>query len=310
MIGMLKKRRISLNKDTKVIEITPELVRELVDSQFSQWQTLPILPVAQSGHDNRTFHLGETMTVRLPSSEQYVAQVEKEAKWLPFLASKLALPIATPLTVGVPSQAYPFPWSVNAFIEGETLTHENVTDMPTFATDLANFLQQLQNIKTTDAPVAGAHNFYRGASPKVYDEEVKAALKEQAEYLPIEKIEHIWEQALATEWEGAPVWIHGDVAPGNLLVKNGVLCGVIDFGIMGVGDPACDYAMAWTFFNKKSRQNFLAGLDCGTINRARSWALWKALITLNATNPAVAENAKYTLNVILNEADETAKSVK
>lgn len=103
------------------------------------------------------------------------------------------------------------------------------------------------------------------------------------------------------------MWLHGDIAPGNLLVVGGRLCGVIDFGIMGIGDPACDYAMAWTFFDGQSRKYFLQGLDEGTVDRARGWALWKALITYHSSQASVAENAKYTINEIMSENKEFAE---
>lgn len=282
------------------MEITTQLVCHLIHSQFPQWDDLEIRPVAQSGNDNRTFHLGENMTVRLPSGPAYAAQVEKEAKWLPFLAPRLTLPISSPVAVGRPDAVYPFPWSVNRYIPGETLNRENVPDRIAFAADLSAFLRELQSIPTLGAPAAGAHNFYRGASPIVYHEETVRALRE-SEDLPVGKLEAIWEKAIAGQWEEPPVWIHGDVAPGNLLVSSGALSGVIDFGIMAVGDPACDYAMAWTFFQGSAKDAFLHGLDEATIDRARGWALWKALVTRHSAEKQAAENAAFTLKRILEE---------
>ncbi len=283
------------------MEITTQLVRNLIDTQFPQWSGLEIRPVLHSGHDNRTFHLGEDMAVRLPSGPAYVAQVEKEAKWLPVLAKGLSLPISRPIAVGRPTEVFLFPWSVNRYIEGETVRDAEISDMDCLARELSAFLKELQSIDTEVAPAAGAHNFFRGASPAVYNDEVEAALRERKDDLPVEKLRALWERAVTSEWDCPPVWIHGDVAPGNLLVKGGHLSGVIDFGIMGVGDPACDYAMAWTFFDSHSRAYFRQGLDAGTIDRARGWALWKALITLDAADAEVAANAKFTLNAILNE---------
>lgn len=119
--------------------------------------------------------------------------------------------------------------------------------------------------------------------------------------MPVGALKQLWQRATATRWTSAPVWLHGDVAPGNILVRDGTLCGVIDFGIMGVGDPACDYAMAWTFFDRPSRVRFLEDLDPGTIDRARGWALWKALITYRSPEPGAADSARHTLDVILEE---------
>ncbi|TQR42257.1 aminoglycoside phosphotransferase family protein [Paenibacillus popilliae] len=290
-----------------MLDISTKLAFRLVKEQFPEWGNLKIRPVAQSGHDNRTFHLGETMTIRLPSGYEYVPQIEKEAKWLPFLAERLSLPISCPVSQGKPTDYYPFPWSINKYIEGETISTENVPDIKRIAIDLSTFLQELQSINPKGAPTAGEHNFFRGASPIVYNEQVEIALQEQKSNLPTQKIKEIWESAIASEWKLPPVWIHGDIAPGNLLIKNGGLCGVIDFGIMGVGDPACDYAMAWTFFDSYSRKYFLQGLDKGTIDRARGWALWKALITYNSSEPSISHNAKYTINTILSENDRGHK---
>ena len=288
-----------------MIEISKALVSRLIKEQFPQWVNLEIEPVEHSGHDNRTFHLGEEMTVRLPSGEEYVPQVEKEMKWLPVLAGKLSLPISCPVAQGKAAGFYPFPWSVNKYIPGETLHKNNILDSNQFAAALADFLKELQSIDTKGAPPAGEHNFFRGAHPSVYNEQVMTALQKLSDILPTYKIRKIWENAVSTKWEKPPVWLHGDIAPGNLLVEGGRLCGVIDFGIMGIGDPACDYAMAWTFFDGQSRKYFLQGLDEGTVDRARGWALWKALITYHSSQASVAENAKYTINEIISENKES-----
>ncbi|HJC22362.1 MAG TPA: aminoglycoside phosphotransferase family protein [Candidatus Eisenbergiella merdavium] len=293
-----------------MIEITTELVSRLIREQFPEWSDLEIRPVEQSGHDNRTFHLGGEMTVRLPGGEEYVPQIEKEAKWLPFLAKHLSLPISSPIATGRPTAEYPFVWSVNRYLEGETANGENISDKRRFAGELAAFLKELQSLDTSGAPVAGKHNFFRGAHPGVYSGQVYEALEAHKSSLPTEKLRALWELAVSSKWKRPPVWVHGDVAPGNLLVKDGSLCGVIDFGIMGIGDPACDYAMAWTFFDKESRKDFLRELDCDTIDRARGWALWKALITCTDADEAVAENAGRTLHELVDEYDKIEERKK
>ena len=151
-----------------MVEITTQLVKKLIDVQFPKWRALEVRPVAHGGHDNRTFHLGDEMAVRLPSGPAYVAQVEKEAQWLPLLARHLSLPISSPVAMGVPTDEYPFPWSINRYIAGETANAHNITDAKGFAMELASFLQELQSIDTTGAPAAGEHNFFRGASPVSY----------------------------------------------------------------------------------------------------------------------------------------------
>ena len=289
--------------ETKV-DITVSLVKQLISAQFPQWADLPIQPVAHSGWDNRTFHLGETMLVRLPSAEGYAAQVEKEQRWLPQLAPLLPLPIPVPLAMGVPAEDYPWHWSVYGWIEGENASSDHIADLPQFATDLAQFLLALHSIDTMGAPPPGAHNFYRGGSLSVYDTETQNALAALEKEIDTKAAMIVWETALGSVWNDAPVWVHGDVAEGNLLVMEGRLSAVIDFGCSCVGDPACDLVMAWTFFSGASREAFFAALpyDEGMWTRARGWALWKALITLAEhieTTPAKSAFARRVINEVL-----------
>ncbi|HGH7174092.1 TPA: aminoglycoside phosphotransferase family protein [Bacillus wiedmannii] len=287
-------------------QIDIDLVKRLIGEQFPEWANLEVKPVKFSGHDNRTFHLGDEMSVRLPSDVAYAPQVEKENKWLPILSKELSLPIFIPLAKGNPSEAYPWPWSINKWIEGETVTKQNVRDLSEFAAELGSFLVELQSIDASNGPIAGAHNFYRGGLISVYDEEARDAIENNKDFFDEIILKHLWDLALQSTWERKPVWVHGDVAPGNLLVKDGKLCAVIDFGILGVGDPACDAAMAWTFFDKNSRNVFkkVLRMDEETWNRARGWALWKALITYDAnkaSNRIVADESYRVIQVIMDD---------
>ena len=256
------------------------LVRRLVDIQFPQWAELPLRAVDAQGNDNRTFRLGDTMSVRLPSAERYVAGVEKEHAWLPLLATQLPLAVPIPLVMGEPADGYPWRWSIYRWLDGETASVPRISSVPEFATALAEFLAALQRIDATGGPAAGAHSFFRGASLTHYDDETRAAIRTLGASIDAERVTQIWEAALASSWQAAPVWLHGDVQITNLLVKDGALSGVIDFGQCAVGDPACDLAIAWTAFAGESREVFKAGLplDDATWARARGWALWKALI--------------------------------
>ena len=263
------------------IDIDVTLVRRLISTQFANWAHLPIRPCEPGGWDNRTFHLGDHMSVRLPSAERYVAQVEKEHRWLPYLAPLLPLPIPVPLALGAPDGDYPWPWSVYRWLEGETASPDRVQDLRSFAVDLARFLTALQRIDATDGPLAGPHNFFRGGALATYDGQTRKAIEALDDELDTDAVTAVWETALASTWSRAPVWIHGDVAAGNLLVGKGSLCAVIDFGSCGIGDPACDLAIAWTLFGGESREALRAALplDRATWARGRGWALWKALIT-------------------------------
>jgi aminoglycoside phosphotransferase (APT) family kinase protein len=285
-------------------EIDAVLVSQLIASQFPQWTHLPIKPVELSGWDNRTFHLGPDMSVRLPSAEGYVAQVEKEHRWLPMLAPHLPLPIPVPLAKGASGHGYSWPWSVYRWLEGENATLERITSLPEFAISLAEFLRALQRIDSVDGPPAGEHNFFRGGPLMTYDAETRETIEELAGEVDTDAATRVWDAALETTWHGAAVWVHGDVAVGNLLVRDGRLSAVIDFGCSGVGDPACDLVMAWTFFSGESRKAFKAtlGLDHGTWARAQGWALWKALITMAEhidTNLTKATEARRVITEIL-----------
>jgi aminoglycoside phosphotransferase (APT) family kinase protein len=262
------------------ISIDTALVQELIATQFPQWAHLPIRPVDAGGWDNRTFHLGNAMSVRLPSAAAYAAKVPIEQYWLPKLAPYLPLPIPTPVAMGKPSTTYPWHWSVYTWLNGAAASLERIDNMPQFATTLAHFLVALQHIDPTGGPAAGPHNFYRGGPLKTYDAETRQAISALSNTIDAEIITAIWDAAVATSWQKTPVWVHGDVAPGNLLVEHGQLSAVIDFGGLGIGDPACDMAIAWTFFKKESREAFRAALhtNTDTWKRGRGWALWKALI--------------------------------
>lgn len=258
------------------------LVRRLIAAQFPQWRDLPVSPVAVDGWDNRTYHLGDDLTVRLPTHQSYTPAVEKEIRWLPVLAPALPVPVPEIVAVGEPGEGYPFRWSVRRWLDGETAAAERIPDMCAFARDVAEFVLALQRVDATGGPAAGTHSFYRGCAPSHYDDETRRALETLHSRVDTDLATEVWDAALRAEWRGAPVWFHGDVASGNLLVEDGRLAAVIDFGTSGVGDPACDLVIAWTFFSGESREVFrrTVGQDDATWARGRGWALWKSLIVL------------------------------
>ncbi|WP_181165063.1 aminoglycoside phosphotransferase family protein [Mesorhizobium sp. B2-9-1] len=285
------------------ITIDTELVRRLVDAQFPEWRHLPVSPVEFGGWDNRTFHLGEDMTVRLPSAAAYSLQVEKEHRWLPKLAPHLPLPIPMPLAMGEPAAGYPWHWSVYRWIEGETAKTARINDLGAFAVALADFLVALRGIDATDGPAPGQHNFHRGGPLSVYDKEARQAIAALEGRIDVQAATAVWDAALAATSHGSPVWFHGDVASGNLLVEDGSLSAVIDFGTSGVGDPSCDLAIAWTFFEGESREAFRTRIDVDDAiwARGRGWTLWKALITVagHDANQAEAERQRNVIDEVL-----------
>lgn len=286
------------------VDINVALVGRLVAEQFPHWADLPIRPVELSGWDNRTFHLGDELSVRLPSAAGYSAQVEKEHHWLPRLAPLLPLPIPVPLAMGRPTAGYPWPWSIYRWLEGQNATIERIADLPQFATDLAYFLIALQQIDPANGPPPGPHNFFRGGPLTVYDAETRQTIVALHDTIDSDAATAVWEAALGATWHGPPVWIHGDVSATNLLVDRGRLSAVIDFGCTGVGDPACDVTIAWTFLSGESQEAFYAALpvDPATWARGRGWALWKGLITLaehQHTNPIEAARARRVIDDVL-----------
>ena len=293
------------------VTIDASLVHRLITAQFPEWAELPVRPVEQGGWDNRTFHLGDEMSVRLPSAERYVSQLEKEQRWLPRMSPLLPLPIPEPVAIGEPGEEYPWQWSVYRWIDGVTAAPGRIADMPQFAASLAWFLVELQRIDATGGPPPGSHNFFRGGPLATYDQETRRAIAALAGRFDEMAVTAVWERALESTWQGAPVWVHGDVSPGNLLVKDGQLSAVIDFGGLGVGDPACDLAIAWAFFRGESRDAFRSAhlLDDETWARSRGWALWKALIVMAGiarTNAIEASDYPFTVNEILNDHDLNA----
>jgi aminoglycoside phosphotransferase (APT) family kinase protein len=282
---------------------TADNVSRLVASQFPQWANLPVREVSLQGWDNRTFRLGDELSVRLPSAAGYVPQIEKEHRWLPRLAPCLPLPIPVPLAKGQPAQGYPSEWSIYRWLPGEPVATACIPDLTRFASDLASFLGALYRIDPDDGPIAGPHSFYRGGPLSTYDAETRRSIDALRDEIDSNLATAIWEEALASTWQEPPVWVHGDVAVANLLVQDGRLSAVIDFGCSAVGDPACDTVIAWTFFSGSSREAFRNKLpvEPGAWTRGRGWALWKALILIAGTDPIKAKDARRVLTEVLTD---------
>lgn len=294
----------------KRIGIKQAHVRELVSEQFPHWAHLPIRAVANGGWDNYTFHLGDEMSIRLPSAAEYALAVEKEHRWLTVLAPQLPKPIPVPLAKGVPNDNYPFSWSIYKWLNGKPASFDEITDSVKFAEALAAFIFSLQSIDTTDAPQPGKHNWFRGGSLNRFNDILQEALSGLAGYIDIELANEIWESALHAQWSGAQKWFHGDLAQGNILLKEGQLTAVIDFGTCGVGDPACDIAIAWTLLTAQGRQVFRDELkiEDDMWLRGRGWALWKTLTTFAHRPDGIDEdtlNAKRIVDEIFCEYEQS-----
>ena len=291
------------------VNIDVVLVRRLLAAQFPQWAALPITPVPSAGTDNALYRLGQDMAVRLPRVDWAIEQVEKEQRWLPRLAPHLPLAIPVPLALGTAGEGYSWQWSVYRWLAGQNAIIERIADPIQAARALAHFIAALQRIDPTGGPPPGPHNFFRGEPLVMRDESIRANIAKLSGLLDIEAVTAAWEAALqAPVWDGLPVWIHGDLHPGNLLVERGRLSAVIDFGGLGVGDPACDLIVAWNLFNAQSRKVLRAALkvDEATWQRGRGWALSIGLIALpyyEHSNPTLAAVSRYAVCEVLADSE-------
>lgn len=295
--------------------IDEQLVIKLIAEQFPLWSNLSIKQVEVNGHDNKSFRLGDKMLIRLPSAQNYATQVLKEQKYLPLLAPYLSHPIPKPIALGQSSTNYPFNWSIYNWLDGESVNNITLNDaeLRQLAKDLANFLNELYKIDAKNGPPAGTHNYWRGGDLSVYDSQSKELFNNLKNIIDSTKANKIWQQALNSKWQKEPVWIHGDFAIGNILVKNGKLAAIIDFGCSAIGDPACDLVPAWTIFDNDTRKIFRnnLNLDISAWQRAQGWALWKACFELNQLEDKISNNyAKKQIKIIkdvLSESHSTSQ---
>lgn len=287
------------------LDIDEPLVRRLLAEQFPHWVELPIEPVASGGTENAIYRLGDDMAIRLPYRAGKTSQVDRDQRWLPFLEPHLPLPIPVPLAKGAPAKGYPAQWSVCRWLPGEEAELHRLADASLAARDLANFIRALQQIDSAGGPAPGSHNFYRGIPLELRDEYTRAAISKSAGLVDADALTDAWERDLkAAVWQEPPVWIHGDLAPDNLLAQDGRLSGVIDWGGMAVGDPAIELLPAWNLFRDESRDAFRASLevDDATWARGRGLALSIAVVALPYyldTNPVMVRGARHGIAEVL-----------
>jgi aminoglycoside phosphotransferase (APT) family kinase protein len=283
-------------------DITLDLARKLITGQFPEYAHLPITSVKKQGHDNRTYRLGNEMLIRMPTAESYALKVPKEQALLPQLAPFLNVSIPVPIKMGLPSKDYPFPFSIYKWLPGTSinLLVIDVDCLEKLAFDLAKFLKELQSIDSVDGPDPGQHNWWRGDHVSVYDQGAREQIFKLANVIDANKAIQLWEKACKTRWNKGPVWIHGDFYISNILLKDGKLSAIIDFGGMALGDPACDLVITWTFLNGKSRDMFVreAALDEDTWLRAKAWALWKASFELCQISDSKTPEALTQIKII------------
>jgi aminoglycoside phosphotransferase (APT) family kinase protein len=284
------------------VTVDERVVGRLLAGQFPEWSVLPLEPVEPRGTDNWLYRLGEELVVRLPCRERTVATLVRERTWLPRLAGRLPLEIPLPVAAGEPGAGYPWTWSVYRWLDGENAIDAPVADLARAAVDLAALLEALHRVDSNGGPGPGEENFLRGASLVTFDPRVRADLARLRDEIDVDATEAVWDEALrAPEPDGPPVWVHGDLDRRNLLTRQGRLAAVVDFGCLGVGDPACDVAVAWKLLSPETRDIFRSQLsvDDATWARARGWAVCQALGALAyytpETNPSLLAEAQQWL---------------
>lgn len=274
------------------VETDVTMVRRLLAAQFPRWAALPLARVPSAGTDNALYRLGDEMVVRLPRIYWAVESMAKELDWLPRLAPLLPLAIPSPLAMGTPAEGYPWRWAIYPWLDGQDASAAPLDDLGQAATDLAHFITALRRIDPTGGPVAS-----RGMPLAGRDEETRAALVECRGLFDTEAAAAVWEEAIQVPvWDGPPVWLHGDLHPLNILAREGRLSAVIDWGGVGIGDPAADLMVAWTLLDADSREVFRAALavDDAMWARGRGLALSMGVIALpyyKDSNPVLARVA-------------------
>ncbi|SEL29286.1 aminoglycoside phosphotransferase family protein [Rhodococcus maanshanensis] len=263
-------------------EVSVELVRDLLQDQHPELAGLAIQEVA-GGWDNHKWRLGDELVVRIPRTERAPDLQRKERRWLPVLAPRLPLPIPTPVRIGEPSARFPKPWTIMTWVHGTPLDCTSISRADHAADTLASFLTALH----MEAPAEAPSGLDRGAHPKdcaASFEKLLEAVAPGGFSADFQGIWGVWDEAVAApDWDGRPVWLHGDLHPANVVVSDGTLSGVFDFGDMFAGDPAWDLAAAWLLLPDGATSRFFAvyaQADESTIRRARGLAALKSLFLI------------------------------
>jgi aminoglycoside phosphotransferase (APT) family kinase protein len=281
------------------VDIDADLAGRLVAEQFPQLADLPVRAVPSTGTVNAIYRLGDRLCARLPRVRTWARDLDKEWRWLPRLAPRLSLRVPEPVARGRPTDSYPFSWAIYGWIDGQQYADALVDDEGRAAGELAQFVRELRRIDPAGAPRGGRRPL------RELDTATRSAIESARGVIDSDAATAAWERALqAPAWTGAPVWIHCDLLRPNLLVRDGRLCAVIDFGGAGIGDPAADVIAAWSVFGRAGRGVFRAALevDDGTWNRARGFALHQAALIIpyyGETNPGFVAPAKRTIEEIL-----------
>jgi aminoglycoside phosphotransferase (APT) family kinase protein len=293
------------------VTVGVDVMAALLGDQFPLWSHLPIRPVPSSGTDNTMFRLGDELVARLPRRPSAVGSIEREWRWLPMIAEAVRVRVPIPVAMGEPGDGYPFRWLIHRWIDGQDLLTASVDDRAVdrrvLAEDLAPFVNELHQGRPVNGPTS-----FRGGPVAAHDEHVRRSIDrlvelDQLTHDRADRLRELWARTLELpQWAAPPVWVHADLLAGNLLVLNGRLHAVIDFGGFGVGDPACDLLQAWSLFDPDARARFrsLVDIDDETWFRGQGWALCQGVLAWPYyldTNPAMVEIGRRAVDEILAE---------
>jgi aminoglycoside phosphotransferase (APT) family kinase protein len=285
------------------IDITIDLVRALLRDQHPDLADLPLALVGE-GWDNVMFKLGVDYAVRLPRREMAAPLVRYEQEWLPKLAPRLPLPIPAPVRVGVPALGYPWHWSVVPWFEGEMAESAPLRDPYEAATTLGWFVRELN----VPAPPGAPANQYRGGPLASRFDVVVERIAELPDEFDRAALLRFWEEVRGVPvYAGPPLWVHGDLHPANLIVRDGVIYAVIDFGDLTAGDRSVDIASGIMLFDPAPLEVFRdaagVGDDENLWRRAYGWALLHGVycVTNSADNPVINAVGRKTVAAVLRD---------
>lgn len=289
------------NMPAAEIDIDDGLVRRLLADQHPDLAALPLTLVA-NGWDNAIFRLGRDLAVRLPRRQLGADLVVNEQRWLPELAPRLPIPVPVPLRVGLPSEDYPWSWTVVAWFDGDVAADVTLTDPVVEARRLGRFVDALHTPAPVDAP---ANPFRRGQPIAEFHSRVVNSIERLGDSIDADAVAARLDRLTdVADWEGAPVWVHGDLHSANVVVRDGAICAVIDFGDITSGDPAVDLAIGWMLFDAAALDVFrtsAGAIDDATWSRAQAWALHFALLYLlhSADNPRFGRMGTHLLKRVV-----------
>ncbi|HET7303246.1 MAG TPA: aminoglycoside phosphotransferase family protein [Segeticoccus sp.] len=293
------------------VAIDDALARRLLAAQLPDVADLPLTRLASGGTENAVFRLGDQLALRMPLQPSAVDGLLKEVRWMPVVARHLSVETPTVVALGDSSADYPFPWAVVRWLEGSDGLRTPLHRLPGAASDVTRLVGELQAVDTSGAPAPGSKGFGRGLPLVGRDADVRAGLDRCAarNLTDVDRLTTVWEEALAAPpWQDAPVWLHADLIPGNVLVRDGRLAGLLDFGAMATGDPAYDITAAWHLLDAADRETFLTALDVdeATRRRARGLVVGHAVVALPYyldTHPAMVGTARRGIEQVLSDPD-------